>query len=239
MARKQTYEELEKKVKELEKQGERRKDAEDALRKSEETLRTIIEHSNELFYIHDTEHTLTYVSQTSEDLLGYTPKEMMLKWTELATDNPINQKAIEITEKGITTGEKQDPYLLELEKKDGTLVLFEIDESPVKDATGKVVAISGAARDVTERILAEREIRDLQEEMLKSRRLEVLSTLAGGIAHRFNNALSAITGNADLLEVEFPGNDKIKRYITPMKESAHQMAHLTHVPERFLRNPYF
>jgi len=129
---------------------EQRKRAVDALRKSEAKLRIIIEHSNELFYIHDTEHALTYVSQTSEDLLGYTPEEMMIKWTELATDNPINQKGLEITEKGITTGETQDSYLLELEKKDGTKALLEIDESPVKDATGKVVAISGAARDVTE-----------------------------------------------------------------------------------------
>ena len=124
--------------------------AKDALRESEERLRTIIEHSNELFYIHDTEHALTYASQTSVDLLGYTPEEMMIKWTELATDNPINQKGMKITEKGIATGKKQAPYLLELTKKDGTSVLLEIDESPVKDATGKVVAISGAARDVTE-----------------------------------------------------------------------------------------
>ncbi len=125
------------------------KEAEEALRKSEEKLRTIVEHSNELFYIHDTENILTYASQTSKDLLGYTPEEMMIKWTELATDNPINQKGLKITERGIASGEKQAPYLLELEKKDGTSVLLEIDESPVKDAAGKVVAISGAARDVT------------------------------------------------------------------------------------------
>ena len=94
-------EELEEKVKELEKQGERLEVAEDALRQSEEIFLNIIGHSNELFYIYDTEHTLTYVSQASEDLLGYSPEETMIKWTELATDNPINLKGLEITEKGI------------------------------------------------------------------------------------------------------------------------------------------
>jgi len=81
-----------------------RKQAEGALQESEEKLRTIIEHSNELFYLHDTEHVLTYVSPTSEEILGYTPEEMMRKGTELFTDNPINQKGIEITEKAIKTG---------------------------------------------------------------------------------------------------------------------------------------
>ncbi|MBT3257693.1 MAG: PAS domain S-box protein [Deltaproteobacteria bacterium] len=150
MESKPTYEELEQRVEELENEAFERKRAEDALRESEEKLRIIIEHSNELFYIHDTKHTLTYASQTSVDLLGYSPEEMMIKWTRLATDNPINQKGIEISERGIASGEKQAPYLLELAKKDGTSVLLEIDESQVKDASGKVVAISGAARDVTE-----------------------------------------------------------------------------------------
>ena len=70
-------------------------------------------------------------------------------------------------------------------------------------------------------------MKNTQEEMLQSRRMEVLSVLAGGIAHRFNNALSAITGNAELLEIELTGNDKLKRYVTRMKESAYQMAHLS------------
>jgi len=123
--------------------------AEGALRKNEEQLRTIIEHSNELFYIHDTKHVLTYISINVEAILGYTPEEMKRKWTGFATDNPNNLKGIGLKETAIKTGKRQKPYLLELEKKDGTFVLFEFDESPVKDVTGKVVAISGAARDVT------------------------------------------------------------------------------------------
>ena len=115
----------------------------------ENKLRTIIEHSNELFFIQDTKRVLTYVSPTSEAVLGYTPEEIKRKWTALATDNPINLKTAGITELAIKTGKRQKPYLLESKKKNGTLVLLEIDESPVKDEEGKVVAISGAARDVT------------------------------------------------------------------------------------------
>jgi PAS domain S-box-containing protein len=132
-----------------------------ALKENEAIFRTIVEHSNEMFYIHDTEHVLTYASPTSENLLGYTPEEMMINWTKLATDNPLNQKGIRFTEKAILTGEKQAPYFLELRKKSGELVLLEIDESPVKDLSGKVVAILGAARDVTEQ-------KKIQQKLLKS-----------------------------------------------------------------------
>lgn len=57
-----------------------------------EKMQIIISHSNELFYIHDTHHILSYVSPTSEKILGYSPEEMMVNWTDLATDNPLNQK---------------------------------------------------------------------------------------------------------------------------------------------------
>jgi PAS domain S-box-containing protein len=98
-----------------------RKRIEKKLQESEEKLRTIIEHSNELFYIHNTKHVFTYVSPTSKDIMGYSPEEMMVKWPELTTDNPINQKGIEITEKAIETGERQKPYLLEVKKRTARL----------------------------------------------------------------------------------------------------------------------
>jgi len=124
-------------------------EATEAMRESESKLRTVIEHSNEVFYMHDGKSSLLYVSQTSKDILGYTPEEMKEKWVRLITENPVNQEGIQSVQRAVATGERQPPYLLKLEKKDGTPVLLEIDESPVKDATGRVVAISGAARDVT------------------------------------------------------------------------------------------
>ncbi|MDX2445928.1 MAG: PAS domain S-box protein, partial [Desulfobacterales bacterium] len=124
-----------------------------------ERMRIIIEHSNELFYLHDTNHILSYVSPTSKKILGYTPEEMMVNWTNFSTDNPINQKGFEITERTIRTGERQPPYLVEIRKQDGSHALLEVDESPIKDNSGSVVAIVGALRDVTEKIRAEDALR--------------------------------------------------------------------------------
>jgi PAS domain S-box-containing protein len=140
-----------------------RKRAEASLKESESRLRTIIEHSNEFFYIHDTANRLTYASPGSREVLGYSPEEMLVKWTDLATDNAINQKGLEITERALRTGDKQEAYLLELRRKDGRPVLLEIDESPIKDDKGRVIGMSGASRDVTQKIGAVKALRESEE----------------------------------------------------------------------------
>jgi len=142
-----------------------RKLAAEALRKSEEKLQSIISHTNEIFFIHDTSDVFSYVSPASKEIFGYTPEEMMGKWTELITDNPINLEGIGLTEAAIVTGERQKPYLLEAKKKDGTLVLLEIDESPIKDSEGNTVGITGAGRDVTERNKAEKTLQETYDEL--------------------------------------------------------------------------
>ena len=182
----------------------RRKQAKKALQKSENQLKTIIEHSNELFFLHDTNNFLNYVSPNSEAILGYTPEEMKIKWTELVSDNHINLKGVKFTEAAIKTGKTQKPYLLEFKKKDGTLVFLEIDESPVKDSKGKVVAVSGAARNVTEKILSEKKLAKLQEQIVQSKKMESIATLTGGLAHDFNNILYIIFGNTELALEDIP-----------------------------------
>ena len=133
----------------------------------EQMLTSIIEHSNEIFYLHDTHHKLIYASPQSLQILGYTPSEMMTEWIRLVTDNPINKIGYEITEKALATGQRQKPYLLEVFKKDGRKVLLEIEESPLKDEEGKVSGIIGAARDVTERKRVEETLRENEARLRK------------------------------------------------------------------------
>ena len=197
----------------------RLKQAETSLMKSERKLRNIIEHSNELYYLHDTDHNLTYVSPQSTDFFGYTPDETKVKWMELMTSNPINQAGFEITQKAIQTGEKQKPYILEGRRQDGKSILLEIEESPILDQNGKTVLIAGAARDVTDRKCAEEEKEKLETQLRQSQKMEAVGTMAGGIAHDFNNILSIILGNTELAIRDVPEWHPVKESLDEVRKA--------------------
>ncbi|MBN1948678.1 MAG: PAS domain S-box protein, partial [Candidatus Cloacimonetes bacterium] len=139
------------------------KHAENAIRESEKKLNNIISHSHEMYYIHNTEHVLTYVSPQSMELFGYTEKEMMIRWTNLTTDNPINELGFEATQRAIDSGIRQPPYLLELKHKNGSRLWVEIDESPLKDENEIVIGMVGALRDISREYLARQALQESEE----------------------------------------------------------------------------
>lgn len=138
-----------------------RKKVENALKQNEEKLRNIVEYSTNLFYSHTAQHVLTYVSPQSTRFLGCEPDEAMIKWTEFVTDNPVNKKGFEYTQKAIETGKAQPPYNLELKTKDGRIIWVEVNEAPVVKQ-GKTIAIVGALTDITNSKLAEDALRETE-----------------------------------------------------------------------------
>ncbi len=125
-----------------------------ALRENEMKLRNIVEHSTNAFFSHTPDHVLTYASPQFHDILGYNTGDLMRKWTDLVTDNPINKFGLIRTERAIETGERQPPYELELLHRDGRKIYIEVHEAPVV-VEGKTIAMVGALTDITERKRAE------------------------------------------------------------------------------------
>jgi len=131
-----------------------KKKIEKKLEKSEKQLKNILENSPRMFYTHTVDHTLTYISPQIKNILGYTPAEGQQNWKNTLSDNPINEKAIKVTQKAIDTGKKQSPYELELVKKSGEKIFVEATEFPIVK-NGKTVEIVGSLSDITERKKAE------------------------------------------------------------------------------------
>ncbi len=134
-----------------------RKTAEENLKSSEAHHRSIIEHSTILFYSHNTDHKITYVSPQVRDFLDCEPEEALINWSNFTTDNPVNELGYFLTKKAIDTAMPQPPYELELLGRKGRIIWVEVHESPVV-VNGKTVAVAGSLTDITSRKKAEEKI---------------------------------------------------------------------------------
>lgn len=67
----------------------------------------------------------------------------------------------------------------------------------------------------------------LQDQLQYAQKMEAISTLAGGVAHQFNNALFALTGNIELIQLAMRGEGRMEKYLAPMRSSIDRMTDLT------------
>jgi two-component system cell cycle sensor histidine kinase/response regulator CckA len=88
---------------------------------------------------------------------------------------------------------------------------------PVKDE--KRVSMIVILDDVSQR-------RRMKLELIQAQKMKAISTLAGGIAHEFNNALQGIAGNLDLLELKLYDRQQMEKFVYPMKSSIERMSSL-------------
>ncbi len=134
---------------------------ENALQEVEHGLHIILDKSPIMFYSHTPDNIINFVSTQSKKLLGFDPEEVKTRWIELLTDNPANQKGIELTKKAVETGMPQGPYEIEMRNIKNDIVWFEVHEIPIVN-DGKTVLMVGSLKDITERKKVEEELQTNQ-----------------------------------------------------------------------------
>jgi signal transduction histidine kinase len=82
-------------------------------------------------------------------------------------------------------------------------------------------------RDVTERKAAEQMLRETEDRLRQAHKMEAVGRLAGGVAHDFNNVLTAIFGYSDLLRDQLPESDPRRPDLDEIRRSAERAASLT------------
>jgi PAS domain S-box-containing protein len=178
---------------------DQRRQAEEALRQSEERHRRLIENlkGNHFVYLHDTNGIFQYLSESLTDVLGYAPAEFMTHYDRYLTDHPVNQEVRRHTELSIQ-GIRQPPYEVNIRHKDGSTRWLEVQEVPVFDAEGKVIAVEGVAQDITGRKEVEDALRQSERQFRST-----FENAAIGIAHvaldghirQFNSRFCEIAGD--------------------------------------------
>lgn len=203
-----------------------RREAEEALRLSEERYRLLTERvPDALFRIRlDPALEVEFFSHAVFCVLGVQPEYLQgdpRKLLSLVT--PDDRSAL----KDSWAAPDPGPMVIRWLRPDGADVWTEQRIVAIRDRDGRMTAVEGMLRDITERVQAEDRRRQLEQQLHQTERLDSLGRLAGGIAHDFNNMLAVVLGRADLMLAELPEDHRLRGDIDIIREVAERGAALT------------
>ncbi|MGO9568072.1 MAG: PAS domain S-box protein [Desulfomonilaceae bacterium] len=203
-----------------------RKQAEEALRQSEERYRAIFNNAAAGISLTDREGRFLAVNSTSARIYGYTQEELLgLTFYDLTHPEDVDPSRRELLP--LQQGQK-DSYRLEKRyvRKDGKVIWAELSVSALCDARGEYAATLAVVVDITERKKSEQERESLQRQLLQAQKMEAIGTLAGGIAHDFNNLLQVILGYAEILLMKKESKDPDRKKMEVIQHAARDGADL-------------
>ena len=165
------------------------------LERSEAKYMRLVENLNQhyFFYSHNVEGIFTYLSDSMENILGYSKEEFLVHYLEYLTDDPMNA-LVENNTVLAMQGIQQKPYQLSIYHKDGTIRYLEVTEIPVLDENGDVTYIDGIARDITENHY-------IQEKLSHIAKHDMLTALSNRIY--LEEQLEIMISNAKRVESSF------------------------------------
>jgi PAS domain S-box-containing protein len=192
--------------------------AEQALRESEEKYRELVENATYGIFRSSREGDFLDVNPALVAMLGYSSKsELMTRnLTSDIYENPAERASLlEMFE----TGARIDRAEVNWKRKDGKIIFVRESGRQVRRKDEKAGYFEVIAEDITER-------RNLEAQFRQAQKMEAVGLLAGGISHDFNNHLSVILGNADLL-LEKTRSRKLQRYVEEIKKATRRATQLT------------
>ena len=171
------------------------------LEESEAKYRSILESIQFGYYETDLERRLTFFNEPLLRLLGVSSADKVVAWLRSNLDKDNLGRLREATADVLEKGRPLTAVELSLPVEGGRFRFLEASIFLMRDAAGEPTGFRGMVRDITERRMAEVQQKRLEARLEKSQRLEAVGTLAGGVAHNFNNLLMGIQGNAELLHL--------------------------------------
>jgi len=202
-----------------------RRDMERALEESEKRYRDLVDNITDFVYTHDLKGRFTSINRAACNTLGYRTDEVVgrpipdIMMPEHAEEF-YSQYLKEVKEQGSATG-----LSIYLDAKGGHRYL-EYRNELVREE-GSEPFVRGSAREVTERIMGEREQRNLEEQLFQAQKMEALGTLTGGVAHDVTNILSAILGSLDLAADKLAPDHPSRRHLTSAVNAANRAVRVT------------
>ncbi len=154
-------------------------------------LEAAVEQAVETVEITDPRGVIVYVNPAFERTTGHSREEVLGKTSRFLRTVHDDDETTRAMWDSVKKGNIWTGHLIN-KKKDGTLLEEDVSISPVKDSTGKILNYVAVKRDVTAEV-------SLQKQLFRAQKLEAIGTLAGGVAHDFNNILQVALGYSELI----------------------------------------
>ncbi len=196
--------------------------AEEAIRQAEEKYRNIFENAIEGIFQIDPDGRIVSANPALARILGYdSPQDLMATVTNMDGQIHVSEKRRrEYNELLETKGLVRD-FETQVSCKDGRLNWVSVNSRRVTDSRGNLLYDEGTMESITERKKLEAQLRNAQK-------MESIGTLAGGVAHDFNNILTTIMGYCSLIMMKAGKGNPLLGYVEQIMEAANRASTLTH-----------
>ncbi len=190
---------------------------EDSVAESEAKYRLVVSHASESIFILQDE-LIKFPNPRTEELLGYRAEELV-RFPFLGFVLPVDREEVRERYRQLQAGERVSNVLsCRIVNKDGDTRWVDMSCVPL-EWKGRV-GILHMLRDITDR-------KRMEIELIQAQKMEAIGTLAGGVAHEFNNLLQVISGYLQLLWKRKAPDDPDIRYLAHIDRSAQRAAELT------------
>jgi len=191
--------------------------ADAALRASPTQFQAIMDHTPVLVFVKELEGRYTFVNRAAERWAGANKKPAIgLRTRDVMSKEGADD--VEIADRRVVASKAPIQREITVETRIGRRTLLSV-KFPLMDAAGAVSAVGTIVTDITDQKLVEDRLAQVQ-------RMEAVGQLTGGVAHDFNNMLTAILLNADVLATQIP-NRSLRQLAVAMRRAAEHGADLT------------
>jgi two-component system, cell cycle sensor histidine kinase and response regulator CckA len=180
---------------------------------NEDKYRRIVDSIQEGYFETDMEGCITLCNPALAKISGY-DREELIGATFQQFVPPRRARAMRsffwrILKSGQDAGATQ----FEVFHKDGQTLIIEFTAALILGRQGEPLGFRGVLRDVSAQVKAAEKERRLQSQLQQVQKMEALGTLAGGLAHGFNNVLMAIQGNLSLISMYLASDHPMQKYL--------------------------
>jgi PAS domain S-box-containing protein len=196
---KPTREELEEKIRQLELEVSRLRNARESLIEGEERYRTILDGIEDGYYEVDLAGNLTFFNPQLSRVLGYTEEEIAGSNNRLIMTSKGAKETFRVFNEVFRTGKPVQICDWEILTKEGTPRYIESSVTLIRDSKGQPIGFRGIGRDITEKKKAAEQAMLHQQQLFHASKMVALGTLVSGVAHEINNPNNFIMLNTPLL----------------------------------------